>query len=36
MQDFLLDRSAAYLDDETRHTDIGDFVLGTFLIENRS
>ena len=32
--DFLLDRSAAYLDDERHHAAIGDFVLGAFQIEN--
>ena len=32
--DFLLDRSAAYLDDEAHHAAIGDFVLGAFQIEN--
>ena len=31
---FLLDRSAAYLDDEAHHAAIGDFVLGAFQIEN--
>lgn len=32
--DFMLDRSAAYLDDEGHHAAIGDFVLGAFQIEN--
>jgi uncharacterized membrane-anchored protein YjiN (DUF445 family) len=32
--DFLLDRSAAYLDDAAHHAAIGDFVLGAFQIEN--
>ncbi|MCX7291105.1 DUF445 domain-containing protein [Janthinobacterium sp.] len=32
--DFMLDRSAAYLDDERHHAAIGDFVLGAFQIEN--
>ena len=32
--DFLLDRGAAYLDDERHHAAIGDFVLGAFQIEN--
>ncbi|MEG1327653.1 MAG: DUF445 domain-containing protein, partial [Janthinobacterium sp.] len=32
--DFLLDRGAAYLDDEAHHAAIGDFVLGAFQIEN--
>ncbi|PLY45359.1 DUF445 domain-containing protein [Janthinobacterium sp. ROICE36] len=32
--DFMLDRSAAYLDDEAHHAAIGDFVLGAFQIEN--
>jgi uncharacterized membrane-anchored protein YjiN (DUF445 family) len=32
--DFLLDRGAAYLDEEQHHAAIGDFVLGAFQIEN--
>ncbi|MGK5079869.1 DUF445 domain-containing protein [Janthinobacterium sp. HLX7-2] len=32
--DFLLDRGAAYLDDDSHHAAIGDFVLGAFQIEN--